>query len=179
VSTWFVLMSVFAAVNPARVAASLAATQRQERAWPLAVGSVVAASIVVLLGSAANAILEFLDITDETWRIAAGVIAVLAGARHLALRAASPLPPLIAPAHALAPVAFPLLLGPEVVVLALLYGATEPLGRLITASFLAFAAVIAWGRADDGPVNRGIVRLVAALLIAAGIALVVAGIRDV
>jgi small neutral amino acid transporter SnatA (MarC family) len=172
-------MSVLAAVNPSRVAVALSLTPQRERIRPLVAAVVVAAGVFVVLYAAAGWLLDVLDVTDETWRIAAGAVAVLSGARHLALRAAMPVPRLTVPIHAVAPVAFPLLLVPEVVVLAVLYGATESVGTVLAASAAGLGAAALWGAVTAGPVTRGAVRMFAALLIVAGVALLVMGIRDV
>lgn len=178
-SLWFVLVSMVVAVNPARVAVQLRATSPRDRAKPLGPGALVAAAAVVVLGLVGESLLDALEITDETWRIAAGAIAVLSGARHLAIRPATAIPEVSTSAHALVPIAFPVLLVPEIVTLAVLYGTTESFGRLAVGAVIGFGAAALWGRAEDGTVTRGMARLLAAVLVIAGIALLVAGIRDV
>lgn len=174
-STWFVLVSVLAAVNPPRVAARLPSPDG-ERRRTIVVGTASAAGILVVLALAADAVLRGLELSVETWSIAAGAVAVLAAARHLVFAPAAPVPSL--GGLGLIPVAFPLLLVPEAVVLAVLYGATESMGLVVAALVLALAPVPVWaGR--DGLVTRGLVRLLAAVLVVAGIGLMVAGIRDV
>lgn len=178
-SVWFVVMSVFAALNPPRVALALAQTPRRDRTRALQGGVALAGLAVVVLAALGAWILNILEVTDETWRIAAGAVAVLSGAYHLSVRVVTPVPAITAPIHAVAPVAFPVVLVPEVVVLAVLYGATESFGVTLTAAALGLATVAVWGAAGAGVATRGAARLLAALLITVGIALIVMGIRDV
>jgi small neutral amino acid transporter SnatA (MarC family) len=176
---WFALVAAIAAINPPRVAAALAATPEPERRRPLTVGTIVAAAILLMLAAAASWLLDVLDVTDETWRIAAGAVAVLAGARHVTLDSPSPVPRLSAPLHALAPVAFPVLLVPEAVLLTILYGATEGMATTLLALAAGVLPVPFVGRAELGPTIRGSFRFLAAVLVVVGIGLIVAGIRDV
>lgn len=178
-SAWFVLLSIFAAVNPARVSARLSATAIGPRRRYMGIAVAITAVVVVALGLAGRWVLDVLDLTDETWRIASGAVAVLAGGRYLALSPGSTLPELTLPVHAVVPVTFPLLLVPELAVLVVLYGATDSFALLALGSAVALGAAVGWGGTADGPVNRGLVRLLAALLVVVGIGLLVAGIRDV
>ena len=110
---------------------------------------------------------------------ASGAVAVLAGAHHLAIRTAKPVPAMSEPIHAAAPVAFPVILVPELLVIAVLYGATESAASWMAACAFGLALAAFWGRVGDGAATRGAARLLAAVLIVAGIALLVLGIRDV
>jgi len=179
VSLWFVLVSMLAAVNPARLAVLMGDTASRDRTRLLGLGALMSTVVVVVLGLFGDTLLDALEVTDETWRIAAGAVAVLSGARHLAIRPAKPIPRVSVPAHAIAPIAFPGLLVPEIVVLAVLYGTTESVGRLVFGAVVGFGAAAVWGRIEDGAVTRGMVRVFAALLVVAGIVLIVAGIRDI
>jgi small neutral amino acid transporter SnatA (MarC family) len=178
VSVWFVFAAMIAAVNPARVAVALAATPGRVRRRPLLVGTTAAGAALIVIGAFGSQLLDLLDLSDETWRIAAGAVAVLAGARRMVFDTAA-VPPLTAPRHGVVPVAFPVLLVPEVVVVTVLVGATEGVGTALLGAAVGLGPVLAVGRAGDSVVIRGAVRLLAALLVVAGVGLVVAGIRDV
>ena len=178
-SGWLVLLSLLTAANPARVAMALQGTQGGGRMRLLVVGSGITGLVLLVVGAAGDWILDFLDITDETWRIAAGSLAVMASARHLVFAPATPVPHISQPRHALAPIAFPVLLVPELVVLVVLYGATESFGLLALGILVGLGLAVAWGRRTAGSVDVGAVGLWAAVLLVAGFALIVAGIRDV
>ncbi len=178
-SGWLVLLSLLAAANPARVTVALQSTRASDRTRSLVSGTGIAAVALLVAGAAGDWILDVLDITNETWRIAAGSVAVLAAARHLIFPPATPVPELLRPSHAVAPVAFPVVLVPELIALVVLYGATESFGLLVIGILGALGLDVAWGRRSAGPVDAGAVRLWAAVLVIAGFALIVAGIRDV
>ena len=83
---------------------------------------------------------------------------------------------------ALAPVAFPVLLAPEVVAAATSYGADE--GTVVTVAALAVALAVSVvagpglaGRRDG--IRRGVERLAAVVAVAAGLAMAVSGILDI
>ena len=175
---WFVIVSAVAAANPPRVGERLSSTSEEDRRRPLAIGIAILALILGVTAGLGSQILELLDLSDETWRIATGAVAVLAGARLL-LAPIRPVPELDRDAHALVPVVFPVLLVPELLLLMVLWGATEGFQSSVVALAVAIGALRIWRTGDGGPVNRGAARLLAALLVVVGIGLLVAGIRDV
>jgi hypothetical protein len=125
---------------------------------------VAGAGLILVL--VADDILGGLDITDETWRLAAGVVCVLVGSRTVVAPALSELPRSE---------------RPQLAVLAVLFGATE--------SFVLAWALLAVGVAAGTAVGAlryrrpdlwtALARSLAAVLVIIGVALVVAGIRDV
>ncbi len=175
---WFLLLSAVAASNPPRVAELLSATPAHDRRRPLTVGAAITALVFIAAAGLGTQILELLELSDETWRIATGAVAVLAGAR-VVLAPLRPVPALGRDAHAVVPVAFPVMLVPELLLLMVLWGATEGFGASVVALAVAIGGVRLWGTADSGAVTRGFARLLAALLVVVGIGLLVAGIRDV
>lgn len=176
---WFIALVYVAAVNPPRLRPGLDTGGERGHPGHLLVGSAFAAAIGLVLVLASTSILDVLDITDETWRLASGVVAVLAGARVLLIPSLGKLPPLD---HlGIIPIAFPLLLTPQLVVLAVLFGATES----FAAAWGLLAVCVAAGAAAGALRQRrpelwlATARLLGAVLVALGVALVVAGIRDV
>ncbi len=177
-SVWFVVLSALAAANPPRVAEVLSATPLEDRERPLTVGASILALILIAVAGLGSQILDLLELTDETWRIATGAVAVLAGAR-VVVGWFRPVPQLGRNAHSIVPVVFPVMLVPELVLLMVLYGATEGFQGTLVALAVAIGALRLWGRAEGGPVTRGSARFLGALLVVVGIGLLVAGIRDV
>ncbi len=179
-SGWFVLVAYLAAVNPPRLRPHLAASEERGTPRDLAVGAAVVAIGGLVLVLAADGILDVLDITDETWRLAAGVICLLVGARAMVVPQFGSMPQPVGDT-ALVPIAFPLLFTPQLAALAVLFGATEPLPMAwgwLTASVVAGAA--SGGLRQRRPeLWLALARVLAAALIVAGIALLIAGIRDV
>ena len=107
----------------------------------------------------------------------------LEGARALVLARPAAEPELGGLGAALVPVAFPLLLTPGVVVLALTAGGDDIVGEAVAALALTFALVLATtlirrGARADALLGAG-GRLLGAVEIAAGIALAVDSLHDV
>ena len=177
-SMWFVILSSVAAVNPARVSELLSATPNEDRERPFAIGVAILALILGVTAGLGSQILELLELSDETWRIATGAVAVLAGAR-IALAPIRPVPALGKNAHVLLPVVFPVMLVPELLLLMVLWGATEGFQISVVAIVVGLGSLRLWRNSPGGPVTQGTARVLAALLVVVGIGLLVAGIRDV
>jgi hypothetical protein len=121
----------------------------------------------VLIAAFAGDALDALDVSPESFRIAAGLVLAAAGIREL-----------VWPRASSAPFAA-ILLTPELVCLALSFGADEPTGRVLAAAALALplAAVAALAdRPRPGPLPA---QFLAALQIVVAVALAVSGVRDV
>ncbi len=80
---WFVIVAYLAAVNPPRIRSGLSAREQRGRPQQLAVAAALVLGVGLVLVLAANGILDALDITDETWRLASGVVCMLVGAKAL------------------------------------------------------------------------------------------------
>jgi small neutral amino acid transporter SnatA (MarC family) len=178
------VLAFVAAVNPPRARLGL---PEDERARPLPVamlvGSVVAIGVVTGLAWWSAPLLDALEITPETFRIAAGLVAVLAGGWAFFLPIPAVEPALAGWRAGLWPVAYPRILSPEVLVLAIAAGTQNGVAWSVVA---AAAAVGALGLLAVVP-NRGSAarfmastgRVLAVLLVVAGIFLMIDGIRDV
>jgi len=178
VSFAFLLLALVASANPCRVRLVL-----PERRAAVALGALIALGSAAGVAAVGGAFLDALDITPETFRLAAAVVLALEGARALVLARPAREPELDGLGAALVPVAFPLLLTPGVVMLALTAGADEIVGEAVAALVLTFALVLATtliprgARADALLAAGG--RLLGAVEIAAGIALAVDSLHDV
>lgn len=180
-SIWLVYATYLAAVNPPRLRPALPERGGRVRWPPTLVGAGVTLAFGVAIVALSTELLEALDITSETWRIAAGMVAAVVGFRVLAFPDRPDEPRFAGGWAALVPVAFPLMITPELVALVSIFGATEPatrsVGGLITAVALG-AASGAIGHRHRALWLAG-ARFFAAVLILGGVALIVEGIRDV
>ena len=74
---------------------------------------------------------------------------------------------------------FPVMLVPELLLLMVLWGATEGFQISVVAIVVGLGSLRLWRNSPGGPVTQGTARVLAALLVVVGIGLLVAGIRDV
>ncbi|MBM3694633.1 MAG: hypothetical protein FJW79_01655 [Actinobacteria bacterium] len=156
---------------------------RRARPFVLLAGVLLALGVVVGLAAASGPLLRSLQITPETFRIAAGFTAVVAAGVVLAVPRPADEPVPRRWRAALWPVAFPLLLGPEVLVVAVASGAREGVAATLGAAGGALAVLIALGFLPRRPLpDRVLVwasRVLGALLLLAGIWMAIEGIREV
>jgi small neutral amino acid transporter SnatA (MarC family) len=177
VSFAFLVFAFVAAVNPCRLRLVLP-TRRKA----VALGGVLALASVAAIAAVGGTLLDALDVSPESFRLAAAVVLALEGARALLLAHPAAEPVLGGLGAALVPVAFPLLLSPGVVVLALAAGGDGVEPQALGAFAIALAAVLAltWAprgaRADSLRVAGG--RLLGGLGIAAGGARAGGALRD-
>jgi small neutral amino acid transporter SnatA (MarC family) len=185
-SAWLWFVALLAALNPARAAFAVPRAGRSPREVVrlAALGGAVGGVGVCVAAALSDPLLDAFDVSDPAFRIAAGVVAVLAGASDFLRRPPSPDPSLPGRRAALVPVAVPIVARPALVVMALGAGADETVA--LTAAAMAFGvgalALLAARCPTDGPGGRALrwgVRLLAAVLVAAGTALGVDGVYDV
>jgi hypothetical protein len=119
-------------------------------------------ALVVAAVLAADELLDLLEVSPESFRIAAGLVLAIAGLRTL-LGAAS-----VAGTYSA-------VVTPELALLSVSAGADEPTGTVLVAAALAFTVA---GLAAAVP-GRVLVRFLAALQIVVAVALVVSGVQDV
>jgi small neutral amino acid transporter SnatA (MarC family) len=165
------LIAFLGAANPCR--ARLALPARRE---VVVLGAVAALGVAATLAAVASAALDALDVSPESFRLAAGLVLAVEGARVLAWPRPVGEPELPGLGAALVPVAFPILLQPGVVTLALAAGADnlEAGGIGALALVLLVAAVL-----PGGALLPAGARLLGALEIVAGATLAVDAIGDV
>ncbi|MDP9134681.1 MAG: hypothetical protein M3N56_07620, partial [Actinomycetota bacterium] len=149
-----------------------------------AAGGAIGALVVCAAATAGAPLLEALDVSDPSFRIAAGIVAGLAGAIDLFRRPPPPEPALAGWRAALIPVAIPVVARPALLVVALGAGADQ--GVLLSAGAMATGVALLTGLAAVSPTEgpRGRVlrwtgRLLAAALVAGGVLLTVDGVMDV
>ena len=150
--------------NAGRVALARGEGRPSPREAALLLGA--GAVLVVVLAGVADALLDGLDISPESFRIAAGLVLVVAGLYTLARpRSSGP---------------FAALLGtPELACFAISAGADESLPRVLGAAAIALAVVAAAALAPRPALIARAAPFLSALQVVVGVALVVAGVREV
>lgn len=177
----FAFIAYLAAVNPPRLRIGLPEAGGRARLGPLLAGSALVFVITAALALSAETVLEWFQITPESWRMASGIIVGLVGARVLIAPQRADEPVLDGWGAALVPVAFPLLFTPQLAALAVLFGGTESTGVAVGMLALAMVVAVAVGmmRRTRDALWLASARFFGAVLIIVAVLEVVEGIRDV
>ena len=124
-----------------------------------------------------------MEITPETFRIAAGLVAVFAGGWAFVASVPATEPPLGGWRDGLWPIAYPRILAPEVLLLAMAAATQNGVAATTTAAAAAVGVLAALGAVRSTERTTRLLvatgRVLAVLLVVAGIFLMVDGIRDV
>ena len=175
------IVFLLAAFNPARLAAALPASGRRTAA---AVAAAFGLGAVIVAAALSEPLLDAIDVSASTFRIAAGVVVAMGGLVRLADALPRPEPGIGGWRAGIVPLAFPLLLAPDLVLLAISLGADEGVAPVAVGGAIGAAAVVAaaWVPRPLGPRARfagaGAARMLAAVLVVAGVALAVDGVQD-
>ena len=174
------------ALNPARAAFAIprAGRSSREAVGLAALGGALGGVAVCLVAAAGDRLLDALDVSEPSFRLAAGVVAAVAGIADLFRRPPSPEPALPGRRAALIPVVIPAVARPALLVMAVGAGADRSALVAVAAMVVAVAllAALAAGCPPDGARGRALGwarRLLAAGLIACGVLLAVDGTLDV
>jgi small neutral amino acid transporter SnatA (MarC family) len=185
-SGWLWAAVLVLALNPSRAAFGV---PRAGRAPGSAVavaagGGAIGALAVCAVAIAADPLLEALDVSDPSFRTAAGIVAAVAGAADLFRGPPRPEPALSGWRAALVPVAIPVVASPALLVVA--FGAGADHGVLVSTGAMAagvalLVGLVAWSPIEGpgGRVLKWTGRLLAAALIAGGVILTIDGVLDV
>ena len=178
------LITALVTLNPPRVWPGLPGTDRTQRMRLTALGAALVLGVLVIVGALADPILDALDISEPTARIAAGVAVVVIGIRDAFAAPAVVEPALPGWRAALVPVVVPHLFAPGITLLAISASVDLGLGQATLALAIAMAAIVTvalWpapGAAGARAVRAGQV-LVAGLAVAMGGSLMVDGVLDI
>jgi hypothetical protein len=165
VSFGLLLAGFLATTNAGRVA--LAAGAARPRARGVAVATAVGAVLVVAGVLLADALLDALSISPESFRIAAGVILAATGIKTL-----------VAPQPVPGPFAA-ILVTPELLAMAVSAGSSAGTGTALAAAAVAFAALTLTLRPWNAATTTRTAHFLAAVQIVVAVALAVTGVRDV
>jgi small neutral amino acid transporter SnatA (MarC family) len=174
------MLALFAAVNPLAVAVAL---WPRERRPTMAVAAAIACTAAIVSAAASGPILDALDVTPGTFRVAAGLVLGLVGARWLIAGVPSVAAegPAGGAGRVAVPLLFPVLVTPQLVMVSMSTGADH--GISIVAAGAAASLAVAWVAAVVTKRHRAGwtagVRLVAALAVAVALALAVDGVKTV
>ena len=177
------VVSWIAVVNAARVRLAVGRGEGRPSVGPTVVGGLGALGVVWALAGASGPLLDWLEVSPETFELAAGMIVVLAGLWVIAVER-----PRIEPAPptwlaAVWPVAFPTFLRPEVAALAIATGALNGAGPTVWSAAIGVATalvVVAVGSSKQiEAVLAWLARLLGSVAVLTGIWLLIDGIRSV
>lgn len=183
-STVLAILAVVVTMNPPRTRLGLPETGSQRARWEIVpAGIVVGAAILALVGGASGRVLEALEISPESFRIAAGVVLVIA-ATWMFFQPAPRVEPLPSGMWgALWPVAYPRVVSPETLTLTVTIGASDGMGRLLPGLGTAAAILLVTGAVPTTAFIRRLLaalgRLAAVAVAVAGVGLLLLGVREV
>jgi small neutral amino acid transporter SnatA (MarC family) len=174
------LLALLAAVNPLAVAVAL---WPRERRSEMVAAIAVACAVAIAAAAVSDPVLDALDVTPGTFRVAAAVVLGVAGVRWLIVGAPSVAAegPAAGAGRVAVPLLFPVLVTPQLAIVSMSTGADH--GVAVVAAGAAASLAIAWVATvvtKRHPVGwTAGVRLVGALAVAVSLALVVDGIKTV
>lgn len=188
-----VLLAAVAVVNPPRLSPALrvlppvlseSTSIRRDRAVTVtALGAFGAGVALTALATGAGRLLEAIDVSAPTLRVAAGLVLVLAVVRDLVSGRPKAEPALAGWGASLVPVAVPFVARPELAILVVSIASVEGVGVAVVALVLVAATTTLCSSVGDaGPLARVLdwsTGLLMAACVAAGVALTVDGIYGV
>jgi len=145
----------------------------------LVLGVCFATALVAGLALVSGPVLDVLDVDTETFRIATGLVIIASGAVRM-FGVGARVEDYSASVSWLAPFAYPVLIGPETVVVSLSIGADHGLilAVLVALAAAATAALIAKASLRSAAASL-LVRAAGVALVVLGVALVFDGLRDI
>jgi hypothetical protein len=181
------VLALVALANPGRVALGFPAAgrSRRQRAAVAALGSTLAGAALVIVAVVSSPVLDWLQVSAPTVRIAAALVVAVTGVIDLVGRVPSPDPGLPGLGGALVPVLIPLVLRPALALLALSAGADHGVAPVVVGAALIVAATVGAGVVvplEPGPkraMARWTMAILAVVVIAIAIAMAVDGVFDV
>ncbi|MGD9704288.1 MAG: hypothetical protein AB7Q42_23040 [Acidimicrobiia bacterium] len=203
-SAWLWMLALVAAFNPLRVASGVVRSSERdgerdveaggdgdgerEREWRgraevVAAGAVAGSVLVLLAAISSDTLLDALDVSAAAFRIAAGAVGTVLGAAAMFTRRAPAEPALPGRRAALVPVAVPLVANAALVLGAMSAAADHGLpvvaAALAVGTLVAVAVTAVLPRGATGRLLAVAARATAAVLLAAGVLLIVDGVLAV
>ena len=180
------LVTFFAAANPAAVAMAMAVKRDDRDArqpWMTAIiGAAVAALLFVVAVLVASSLVDWLQIEPETFRIAAGIVMAVSGAYTIWFGRWGRHTDDVGRLAPVFPLGLPLLAGPAGLMAALSYSVDEGAGQTFGAIvvWIVVGAILVVARPPkSGAALDAIARITGALLVAIAAGLVVSGVRAI
>lgn len=177
-------IAYLAVLNPTRVRLAVPETlEGRARTVVLGCGSLLALGALGALAGSSGPLLDALQVTPETFRLAAGIVVGLAGLRTVVAARPADEPEASGWWAVLWPVAFPRLFTPEAAALALTTGSQEGTAATVAAAAAALALLNGLGGARRTEMGDRVMlrvgRMASVLLMLVAVFLIVDGIRDV
>jgi small neutral amino acid transporter SnatA (MarC family) len=177
-------VTALAAVNPFRLRGGVPEEPSgRARLVPLVGGAALGFAALAGLAGVSGPFLDAIEVTPETFRIAAGLVAVAAGIRTVVRPEPGEEPELPGWRAALWPVAFPRVVSPEAAAVAITAGSIEgsAAATVVLAAALLVTTVlgVVARTARAASLFRWLAGLTGVLLVAAGVFLMIDGIRSV
>jgi small neutral amino acid transporter SnatA (MarC family) len=170
-----------AVLDPPRTRLGLPESDGRARMEIIGPGVIVGVAALLGIAAGAESILDALQISPEMFRIAAGLVLVVVAAWMLFHPVPTQEPVADGSLGALWPVAYPSVVSPETIVLALTTGASD--GVMVGPMVLAGAVLVGTSAISLGPAGRrvsaAIGRLFAAGVVIVAVMLAIEGIRQV
>lgn len=175
------VLAVFAAVDPARVRLAVRSSAAGVSAATLVAGVALALGALGALAIAGDALLSWLSIRAESWRIAAGIVIGFTGVHRLLTGMPPAEPALSERTAAVVPIAFPILFTPAAAVLAVSGGVD--VGVIATgvafAATMAVAGALSMAATSHARLWLTASRFSGAVLVIAAVAAIISGIADI
>jgi len=182
-SSALLVVAFLAAANPFRSRGSIPEeASGRARLVPVLVGGALLIGSVAALAWWSGPMLRALQITPETFKIAAGFVAVLAGGYAFVVATPPTEPELAGWRAGVWPVWYPRLFAPEVMALAVTAGTGNGVAASAGAAAVAVGGLLALVPVRGQVAHRLVVwlgRILSAALVVVGIWLTIDGIRDV
>lgn len=170
-----------AVLNPPRTRLGLPERDGRGQMEVVGPGVILGIALLMALAAGAGSLLDTLEISPEMFRIAAGLVLVIAAAWMLFRPVPTEEPLAEGLLGALWPVTYPRIVSPEAIVLALTTGASD--GVMVGPMAIAGAVVIGLAAVPLGDRGRGVTaalgRVLAAVVVLVAVVLAVEGIRQV
>jgi len=178
------IVAYVAALNPVRTRLGVPEDDKGgARMGPLGVGTALGVLGLAGLAAASRSLLDALEISPETFRIAAGFVLVIVAAWVIFVPVPTAEPVPNGMGALLWPVAYPGVIAPETIALALTTGASDGLGSTVLGLAVAGAGLVVLGPVRASPlVGRAMAaagRVLAVVLVLVGIWLAIQGVREV
>ena len=183
-STVLVIFAFVVTMNPPRTRLGLPESATRRTRWDIVpAGVVVGAAVLTLVGAVSGSALDALQISPESFRIAAGVVLVIAATWMFFQPVPRPEPLAAGLWGALWPVAYPRVVSPETLTLAVTVGASDGMGRMLSGLGAAVAMLLVLGAVPASAFGRRLLaelgRVAAVVLAVAGVGLLLLGVREV
>ncbi|MEE8498250.1 MAG: MarC family protein [Acidimicrobiia bacterium] len=183
-NTLLALVAYVAALNPARTRLGVPENDNGgARMDLLGPGTAIGVLALVAIAAISDPVLDALEISPETFRIAAGFVLVIVATwmMFVPIPTSEPVPDGFAARFW--PVAFPRVISPETITLTLSIGASDGLGLVLPGLGLAAGLLVALGPLRAGPMTGRVMaalgRVAAVILVVVGVWLALQGVREV